>query len=94
MSSRLIIGELPVPVGMPLAPGCKDFAHVCGRSLIPVQSRPSASSALRAAEPRSAGSPQPPPPPDSTWMTLPDGTTTLTSLLFSFRGAPAGASSV
>src|SRR3954447_22038053 len=58
------------------------------------QIRPSCLSAAAACGARSAGSPQPPPPPDSTWITLPGGTGTLISLLFSFRGAAPGASSV
>lgn len=63
-------------------------------ALCPSHTRPSALSAARSAGSRKAGSPQPPPPPDRTWITLPDGTGTLISLLFSFLGAVPGASSV
>jgi len=55
---------------------------------------PSTASLARAAGSRRAGSPHPPPPPDSTWITLPGGITTPTSLLFSLRGGASGASSV
>src|SRR6185437_5990295 len=65
-----------------------------GGGLAGDHANPSRASAWRAAGSRFAGSPQPPPPPDRTWITLPDGTGTLTSLLLSFRGAEPGASSV
>ncbi len=63
-------------------------------TLVGHSANPSAASFSRAAGSRSSGGPQPPPPPDNTWITLPGGTNTPTSLLFNLRGGAPGGSSV